>query len=331
MKYSHDDRFLVSVADFNSNSCAVWNTFDYSLMVFVEHLSSYVNEVAWNPCKCNEFTVCGENKLLSVWNLEEKPMRSGALKFTELDIPAVICEKTFDFTSVCYSDDFLLFAATNHGLISVWNTNSNTCFLNWQADTNEIDVLVSINHRLISGSTRGSLKLWNVTSIHEMKRPSAKKASLRLDGLIVENEIELKGAVKCCKFDESLDIGIAATNKGTLWYINWTEESSVRLMSTHTAKITQLCCVNEKYLSTTSSDGSMSIWLLSDRERVVQFEVKSAATCQTLLLFSENHAKLFEKITKSAQNNKNSTKNLDLGNENKLNSNFAILIQGIAF
>ena len=71
-------------------------------------------------------------------------------------------------------------------------------------------------------------------------------------------------------------------------------------MSTHTDKITQICCINDKFLSTTSYDGSLCVWSLSERERLVQFEVKSAATCQTLLDFSESQAKLFPKLTKNS-------------------------------
>lgn len=304
MKYSPDDRFLVSISDFRTNSLNVWNTFDYSLMTFVDPLNYYINDIEWNPCKCNEFVLCGQNKLLSIWNLEEKSMRTGKLTSNDLDVPMVICEQQrypFDFTAVCYSEeDFLLFAATNYGLITAWNINSNTCFLNWQAETNEIDVLISIKHRLITGCVKGNLKLWNVKSIHEMKRTDAKKASLRLDGLIVEKEIQLKSCIKSCQFDESLEIGIAATSKGTLWYIDWKEESSVRLMSTHTDRITQICCINDKLLSTTSCDGSLCIWSLNDRERVVQFEVSTPATCQTLINFSESNSKLFSKITKTS-------------------------------
>ena len=101
-------------------------------------------------------------------------------------------------------------------------------------------------------------------------------SSLKLDGLTIENEITLNGAIKYCKFDAFLEVGIAATNKGTLWCVNWPEQSTVRLVSTHNAKINSIHSINEKYLSTASDDGSLTIWSLSDRERVVQFEVKSA-------------------------------------------------------
>ena len=198
----------------------------------------------------------------------------------------------------------MLFAATNFGLITVWNTNAYDCFLNWQADTNELDFLVCIKHRLITGSSRGTIKLWNIESIHEMKKQSLNKKNIRIDGLTIENEIQVNGAVKYCKFDSSCEIGIVATNQNTLFYLNWTEESSVRLVSTHSGKINSICCIDDKYLSTASDDGSVNIWSLKDRERIVQFEVKSvSATCQTLLSYENNRSlqKLI-KFIKTANN-----------------------------
>ena len=92
LSYSSDDRFLISVSDYVSPSLVVWSTNDYSSMVCMDRLSYVVHDVAWNPLKCNEFVLCGQDKVLSLWGLEEKPMRSGALRFSELEIPAVICE-----------------------------------------------------------------------------------------------------------------------------------------------------------------------------------------------------------------------------------------------
>jgi WD40 repeat protein len=92
LSYSSDDRFLISVADYVSPSLVVWSTYDYAAMVCMDRLSYVVHDVAWNPLRCNEFVLCGQDKVLGLWGLEEKPMRSGALRFSELEIPAVICE-----------------------------------------------------------------------------------------------------------------------------------------------------------------------------------------------------------------------------------------------
>jgi hypothetical protein len=46
--------------------------------------------------------------------------------------------------------------------------------LYWKADSVEIDTLVNIKQRLITGSSKGSLKLWSISSINEIKRNTNK-------------------------------------------------------------------------------------------------------------------------------------------------------------
>lgn len=38
-------------------------------------------------------------------------------------------------------------------------------------------------------------------------------------------------------FDDSLEMGIVGTTAGTLWYINWVESTSIRLISGHKNKV----------------------------------------------------------------------------------------------
>lgn len=101
----------------------------------------------------------------------------------------------------------------------------------------------------------------------------------RPDGLLVDSELQLSSGIKCCAFDETLETGFVATDKCTIWFINWLDESANQnkhLVSSHTAKINQLCCLcNDKYLSSVGDDGSLIIWSESDRERVFQIEEKS--------------------------------------------------------
>jgi WD repeat-containing protein 90 len=71
-------------------------------------------------------------------------------------------------------------------------------------------------------------------------------------------------------------------------------------------RINSILCINDKYLSTASDDGSVNIWSMFDRERLVQFEVKSiSATCQTLLPFENN--KILQKLIKYIKTANNKT------------------------
>ena len=55
--------------------------------------------------------------------------------------------------------------------------------------------------------------------------------------VLLEQEMMLDGAVVSASFDHSMDMGIVGTTAGTLWYINWTDSSSIRLISGHKTKV----------------------------------------------------------------------------------------------
>ena len=92
MSYSPDDHFLISIGDYKNPSLSIWSTFDYAAVVCMDELSFQIHDVAWNVCKCNEFALCGENKMLAVWSLEEKSMKNCSLRSFECEIPLAICE-----------------------------------------------------------------------------------------------------------------------------------------------------------------------------------------------------------------------------------------------
>lgn len=92
MSFSHDDRFLISIGDYQTPSFSIWGTFDYSCLVSMDNLNCIINDIAWNPCKCNEFALCGANKMLVVWTLAEKPMKKCSLKSYECEMPLSISE-----------------------------------------------------------------------------------------------------------------------------------------------------------------------------------------------------------------------------------------------
>lgn len=43
-----------------------------------------------------------------------------------------------ELTSLCYGADALLYSGTNSGQICVWDTETNCCFMTWEADEGEI-------------------------------------------------------------------------------------------------------------------------------------------------------------------------------------------------
>lgn len=55
--------------------------------------------------------------------------------------------------------------------------------------------------------------------------------------VLLEQEIMLDGTTVSAAFDCTVDMGIVGTTAGTLWYINWSDSSSIRLVSGHKTKV----------------------------------------------------------------------------------------------
>lgn len=59
----------------------------------------------------------------------------------------------------------------------------------------------------------------------------------RSSSVLLQHEIALDGTIVSAAFDDSLEMGIVGSTAGTLWYINWTENASIRLISGHKNKV----------------------------------------------------------------------------------------------
>ncbi|MEQ2158127.1 hypothetical protein GOODEAATRI_009044, partial [Goodea atripinnis] len=96
--------------------------------------------------------------------------------------------------------------------------------------------------------------------------------------VVVEQEIMLDGTMVSAAFDTSMDMGIVGTTAGTLWYINWSDNSSIRLVSGHRSKVNDVVfSCDEHHFATCSEDGSVRVWSTSSYELVVQFQVINQA------------------------------------------------------
>ncbi|XP_008945752.1 PREDICTED: WD repeat-containing protein 90-like, partial [Merops nubicus] len=146
-------------------------------------------------------------------------------------------------------------------------------------DEGEIGVLVCRHNKLLSGSNTKRIRLWAVAAVQELrlKGPHARSSSV-----LLEHEMTLDGTIVSAAFDDSLEMGIVGTTAGTLWYINWVESTSIRLISGHKNKVTEVCfSPDESHCATCGEDGSVRIWALGSMELVVQFQVLNQS-CQCL-------------------------------------------------
>ncbi|KAM6299212.1 WD repeat-containing protein 90 [Aegotheles albertisi] len=274
MAFSRDDRFLVTLGDYSDQTMALWNTYTYELLVST-CISEPIHDVAFSPLSHRELACVGKGAVM-FWLLEQQRADVN-LKVHQAPVPAVLGQ--VELTSLCYSADALLYSGTNSGQICVWDTETNCCFMTWEADEGEIGVLVCRHNRLVSGSNTKRIRLWAVAAVQELrlKGPDARSSSV-----LLEHEITLDGTIVSAAFDDSLEMGIVGTTAGTLWYINWPESTSIRLISGHKNKVTEVCfSPDESHCATCGEDGSVRVWALGSVELVVQFQVLNQS-CQCL-------------------------------------------------
>ncbi|XP_074742639.1 WD repeat-containing protein 90 isoform X2 [Strix uralensis] len=274
MAFSRDDRFLVTLGDYSDQTIALWNTYTYELVSSI-CISEPVHDVAFSPLSHRELACVGKGAVM-FWLLEQQGADVN-LKVHQAPAPDVL--GPVELTSLCYGADTLLYSGTNSGQICVWDTETNCCFMTWEADEGEIGVLVCRRSRLVSGSNTKRIRLWAVATVQELrlKGPDARSSSV-----LLEHEITLDGTIVSAAFDDSLEMGIVGTTAGTLWYVNWTESTSIRLISGHKNKVTEVCfSPDETHCATCGEDGSVRIWSLGSMELVVQFQVLNQS-CQCL-------------------------------------------------
>ncbi|XP_027510694.1 WD repeat-containing protein 90 [Corapipo altera] len=274
MAFSRDDKFLVTIGDYSDQSIALWSTYTYQLLLST-CVSEPVHDVAFSPVSHQDLACVGRGAVM-FWLLEQQ---GAAVNLKVHQAPAPDVLGLVELTSLCYGADTLLYSGTNSGQICVWDTETSCCFMTWEADEGEIGVLLCRHDRLVSGSNTKRIRLWAVGSVQELrlKGPDARSSSV-----LLEHEITLDGTIVSAAFDDSLEMGIVGTTAGTLWYINWLESTSIRLISGHKSKVTEVCfSPDETHCATCGEDGSVRVWALSSTELVVQFQVLNQS-CQCL-------------------------------------------------
>ena len=74
------------------------------------------------------------------------------------------------YFSLCFSLIYLIrLLGTSTGLVSAWDTATNTCFLHWKADSAEITYMKACGDRLlVAGASRG-IRLWSLVGTKDAR------------------------------------------------------------------------------------------------------------------------------------------------------------------
>ena len=290
MQYSRDDRFLLTMGDYRECLLVVWDALTYNVLTSAR-TPVPMHDIKWDPYTVNEFITAGASGTILFWMLDETGSAGPTLNLHQADVPSDLLGKhhvgshgAMEFTCVEYGADSTVYTATSTGAISAWDTRHNSCFMHWEADNSEIDVVIHRAGRLITAGTGCTVKLWSVVGVPELRQAGDQAVNTGAPppggGLTVEDEMTLDGAITAAAFDDTLDMGIVGTTAGTVWYINWNERTSIRLVSGHRDRVNGLAVINNDLLATCSEDGGVRVWSTTEREQTLQFQVlDQACTC----------------------------------------------------
>ncbi|XP_026880574.2 WD repeat-containing protein 90 isoform X2 [Electrophorus electricus] len=271
LAFSRDDLYFLSVGDCQEPGVALWSTCSFELLCTVNaHLP--LHEAAFSPSSTSQLAYAGNNAVF--FCCIHTRGRGAELQVKEVELPSEIGEA--EVTCLCYTLNSILFTGTNGGRVCVWDCNTHRCFMTWEADDGEIGVMFCHGNRLVTGSNTKKLRLWSVAAVQNLRPSNSGTTNQqgRNTQVLLEQEMILDGTVVSVAFDDVLDMGIVGTTAGTLWYINWPDNTSIRLISGHKSKVNGVVCSpDEQHFVTCGQDGSVRVWALPNNELLVQFQV----------------------------------------------------------
>uniref|UniRef100_A0A8C7RGB2 WD repeat-containing protein 90 n=1 Tax=Oncorhynchus mykiss TaxID=8022 RepID=A0A8C7RGB2_ONCMY len=259
LSFSRDDFFFLTVGDFTDPEVALWSTRTYQLLSRIS-VSGPLHDVAFCPSAASQLACVGSHGLYFC-NTHTQGL-DVELKVQRVCVPEEVGD--VELTALCYNANSILFTGTNSGHVCAWDCNTQRCFMTWEADQGEIGVLLCRGNRLLTGSNTRRLRLWGVAAVQGMRGAL----------VLLEQEMMLDGTVVSAAFDDVMDMGIVGTTAGTLWYINWVDNTSIRLISGHKSRVNDVVfSPDESHFATCGEDGSVRVWTAPNNELVVQFQV----------------------------------------------------------
>uniref|UniRef100_A0A8C6KYC9 WD repeat domain 90 n=1 Tax=Nothobranchius furzeri TaxID=105023 RepID=A0A8C6KYC9_NOTFU len=263
LAFSRDDLLFLSVGDFTDPGLALWSSKDFQLVCSVS-MSGPIHDAAFSPSAASHMACVGSQ------GVHFCLIQSQGHNVKSVAAPAEVGD--VELTALCYHMDSFLFTSTNKGQVCAWDITTLSCLMVWEADDGEIGVLLCRGNRLLTGSKAHRLRLWDVEALQGSETKG------NICSMVVEQELTLDGMLVSAAFDISMEMGIVGTTAGTLWYINWSDNSNIRLVSGHQNKVNDVVfSFDESHFATCSEDGSVRVWLTSSYELVVQFQVLNQA------------------------------------------------------
>uniref|UniRef100_UPI00359003D2 WD repeat-containing protein 90-like n=1 Tax=Myxine glutinosa TaxID=7769 RepID=UPI00359003D2 len=224
MAFSADDKFLLSAGDYRDGWLALWSMTTFERLARVE-APCPINDLESDLTDSDIFLCAGTQALL-ICHLDFHQDRP-SLQVSMAPMPSEM--DATELSSVAFSPHGVIYTGTTLGKVCAWNTRQKCCFLSWDADCGDIGVLLCRSYKILSGSERKKVKLWNVGALRNFTDEDTPSDT----NVLLEQEMLLDGAVTAAVFGDDLDMGVVGTAAGTVWYIDWMDGSSSRLLSGH--------------------------------------------------------------------------------------------------
>eukprot|EP00041_Stephanoeca_diplocostata_P033073 m.1082433 g.1082433 ORF g.1082433 m.1082433 type:complete len:1886 (-) comp24266_c0_seq4:397-6054(-) len=270
LAFSADDRFLASVGNYTDGAVAVWEV-QTGTMVAAAQADAPINRIQWDPCSPREFATVGQQGILQFWLVDESQaapvlnVHTAATPETfapQMDAHPVLAKH---YTAMGYAAaDAMLYVGDSDGILTAWDTQHNTCVASWPVLPGEVCAVAVRGHRVVTAGG-ALLKAWTL------------QGGTGSEALVFDGQMDMDGSVTAMCVDSVAAMGIVATDSGSIWYINWPENSSIRIVSSHSQDITDVAISNDDaYIATSANDGTVRVFTRDTNEQIMQFQLATA-------------------------------------------------------
>lgn len=253
LSFSLCGNYLCSTGNYEDHTVVVWEIAT-GRMVATSLLNSACVSAKWIPNKTSLEFVTLEKDALYFWRLNSA--RQLETQPIELE------EGVYNLSCMTFSPyiesimGHILLVGTSNGSLCMWNTRTNSFLGVRQVFNGRISSISSNAERLTLGGENPYIHSWEFKDGSIIGNPKV----LLLDGYCTSLSFEYLG-----------NEGLVATHKGTIWYINWTESATIRIITGHTKEITSLYA--NSLILTSGRDGTIRVWDETDQEQKMQFIV----------------------------------------------------------
>jgi len=274
LAFSQCGKYLVSVGNYQDNTIAVW---DLATGAIAGHsaLDSPVHSVKVNTESDSLEFVSIQSDRVTVWKLTGSSLIADSIELPESFNPTCQQVTAIAFTAPLASGFPALLVGTSSGTIWTFDLATHSFYSEHACLNGEIGLINFAKNRIIVGGQSDHINSWKIPSFETVSDPRLIFLSKNPDILLLDASAVAQA------FDEKGTEGLIGTCLGTIWYINWEERATFRLVSGHYSPgpITSVDWENadkDSIFSSASHDGTLRVWSSKSCDQVMQFQTESA-------------------------------------------------------